>query len=257
MKLKLVGDGSDSGTIVVDEATGSELEMLHGFAWKKPNGNSGNLTLKVSNIALEIDPSKPFNRNATPKSLLRAASFRLKIVGDGTTSGTAVVDADTEEEIDVDGMQWNWDDDVGDMILTIELSSAIVSIDPTNSMPSGTYPFNPQNIGTQQSSVSGQTSPPSTSASYTFGAVGYGSAGTPGASGGGPCGTGGSYNPYHNPNTQPPPPSTGPSDPLLPPDMPLDFSVSASTKCPLCGHSAYIGFNSIECKNFLCKYFKK
>lgn len=227
MRLKLAGDGTTSGTIVYDVDSGAELETIHHFSWSlADSARSSWVKLKVSDVLFDIDPSKSWSPPSTPAAMPQGKPMRLKVIGDGSDSGTYIVNADTEEAIQgISDKDWAYDDGTTCMCLTLEISDMIVSIDPNNSLTPGHGA--PNSSGQQSSSSSGTySSSSSSSGSTTSGGYSPGSPMSPG------------YSPT-NPHYQQPNQTS---------DPPPDLLCSSSS----CDHDweVYVGFN---CMKQVCK----
>jgi len=141
--LKMVGDGTKNGTTIVDADSGSILDKVESFEWFLTQGmGSSYLRLGISNVHFDIDPTKTFTPGQ-PKSLLCGPIMNLKVVGDGTETGTYLVDETTEDVLeDVKYLQWSYDDDAGCVVLTFEVSNFIMEIIPVVT-PANFFPKTP------------------------------------------------------------------------------------------------------------------
>lgn len=182
MRLKIIGDGTISGSVVVDADTNCELCKIESFEWYLSPGNGNSwVRLKVSDVFFEIDPAITF---IAPVILNPSTSttMHLKVIGDGTEAGTYIVNAETHDVLEnVSYQQWGYDQDHSCVCLNIEVSSVSMKIVPfatvaptptlTLSAPNGPFsvpapvmnPTNPYypfgSFGPAGSSGQGQSNP--------------------------------------------------------------------------------------------------
>lgn len=222
MRLKIVGDGTQSGTVIVNADNNCELDKVEGFEWYLTPGNGNSwVRLKISSVFFHIDPSITFTPGqVTPQP--SATQFNLKVVGDGTEAGTYIVDAATNDVLEnISYQQWGYDDDVACVVLNIEVSNVLMMINPNSPMTSsqivqvGSASSFPVTISASPSAAYNPTNP-----YYPFNSFG----------GGGSGGSGQSQ-----------------QDPLLP-GMPPDLlSVNTSN----CAHDwVNVGFSSLK---YVCR----
>lgn len=220
MRLKIVGDGTLNGSVVVDADTNCELRTVQSFEWYLSPGNGNSwVRLKISDVFFEIDPSTTF---VAPTILNPPASMtmNLKVIGDGTEAGTYIVNAENHDVLEnVSYQTWCYEPDYSCVCLSIEISNVTMKIVPFHSLPV------PSSAPVTVSGTAGPFSIPNpapalnpTNPYYPFGSFG-------------PASGSGQSNP----------------DPLLP-GMPPDLlSMQAST----CIHEwVNVGFSSLK---YVCK----
>jgi hypothetical protein len=105
MKLKIISDGTNAGTHLVDTDTGEVIHKIQKLTWEVDAKNCiTTTTVEISNIPVEIVSSADvalYEYKSPDYELSHSKDFQkeIKIVSDGISYNTEIYDNDTNEKV--------------------------------------------------------------------------------------------------------------------------------------------------------------